>query len=173
MRASNRAVDVVLDAPASVSIYLQALLRADRRADAIAVTRAHEKASRLAAERLAQLGGWTSAQEPEMPAPHRYDATPLEVVLVLHTPPEHPGLHAHLVTETETEVIELQRAVPSVRAQFFRDLGDTLATALGLQLELSSGVPQLTGVPPHLAEELELLPCRVRSGAAQIRFVLS
>lgn len=165
----TRTVDVVLDAPASVSIYLQALAQAGRRVEAEAVIRAHEAAADEASVLLSDTAGWSTTQEGCAPVPHRYEPTALQIGLVHHRTPYHLALHSHLFVEGRADVTELRGRFPIARSRYARALGDALASELGLQFALDAGDLELEGVPAHLVDSFEQPPCRLRARAAQVR----
>ena len=166
---ATRTVDVVLDAPASVSIYLHALEQAGRRVQAEAVVRAHEAAAGEASVLLSDTAGWSTMREDCAPVPHRYEQSALQIDLVHHRTPYHLAVHSHLLVEGRADVAELRRRFPTARSRYARGLGDALSSELGLQFALDAGALELEGVPAHLVDSFELPPCRLRACAAQVR----
>lgn len=151
-------VDVVLDAPASVSIYLQALTQAGRRVESAAVVHAHKTAARDASGLLAVTAGRSTIREVGAPGPHRYDPASRTIDLVVHGMPDHLALHSHLLVEGDADVFELRPRFPDARSRYARRLRDTPASELGLQLVGDSGVLELKGAPTDLAGSFESLP---------------
>lgn len=167
--ATTRPVDVVLDAPASVSLYLQALIDAGRRSDADALEHSHKTATGEALHELMRLGTWATDTEPGLAAPHTYRPTAGDAEVVLHAPPEHDSLHSHVLVLGDADLGELRRALPPAHARYLRVLGDALASDLGLRLVIDGRSMQITGVPRALLDEYEARPCRVRAATTQLR----
>lgn len=169
----QRDLDVVLEAPASVSIYLQALTAAGRDGDAADVRAAHRAAADVALVALERYGLWFSLTAPEAALPHRYKPAASPVQVVEHDSTQ-GGLHTHVLVHGEPAggVIDrgtASRAMPYVRRRYDRELVDALSARLGLILCEADGRPELTAVPASLIDAWRPQPCRALVGAAQLR----
>ncbi len=170
------AVDVLLEPPASVSIYLKALLAAGRRHEVDVLQQSHHRAAEEARSALEHAGVWSSATQVGASAPYRYDDQPAEIDVVEHGPGEaerEPRLHAHLVVRlphgTHLDRLALDRALPFVRGRYERSLTDGLASELGLAVREMDGTPQLKGVPDDLLASFAPAACRLQTGVRQVR----
>lgn len=169
------AVDILLEPPASVSVYLQALLDAERHREVDLVRRSHRRAAETARAALEHAGVWSSTTEPLAAAPYRYDEQPTRVEIVEHggDMERGPGLHAHLLVRippaTRLDRPALERTLPFVRARYERSLTDHLASELGLAMRELDGRQQLAGVPDDLLSSRMRTACRAQVGARQLR----
>lgn len=172
----NSAVDVLLEPPASVSIYLRALLAAGRHHEVDVLQQSHHRAAAVARSALEHAGVWSSATQVGALAPSRYDDQSAEIDVVEHGPGEaepEPRLHAHLVVRlphgTHLDRRALERALPFVRGRYERSLTDGLAAELGLAVRERDGTLQLAGVPNDLLASFTPAACRVEVGVRQVR----
>jgi hypothetical protein len=172
----NDAVDVRLEPPASVSIYLKALLAAGRHHEVDVLQQSHQRAAEVARSALDHAGVWSSATQVGALAPYRYDHQSAEIDVVEHGPGEaepEPRLHAHLVVRlphgTQLDRPALDRALPFVRGRYERWLTDGLASDLGLAVRELDGTLQLAGVPDDLLASFASAACRFHVGVRQVR----
>lgn len=175
-QTENVAVDVLLEPPASVSIYLHALVAAGRRHEVDVLEQSHRRAAEAARGALEHAGVWSLATQIGGLAPYRYDDQPAEIDVVEHGPGEaerEPRLHAHLVVRlphgTALDRPALDRALPFVRGRYKRSLTDGLASELGLAVREMDGTLQLAGVPDDLLASFIPAACRVEVGVRQVR----
>lgn len=172
----NGTVDVLLEPPASVSIYLQALVAAGRRREVDMLQQSHRRAAEVARGALEHAGVWSSARQVGAMVPYRYDDQPAEIDVVEHGAggaEREPRLHAHLVVRlphgARLDRSALERALPFVRGRYERSLIDGLAADLGLAVREMDGTLQLAGVPDEFLASFTPAICRVEVGVRQVR----
>lgn len=169
---ADRATDVVMDAPASVSIYLGALLQAGRRPEADAVLRTHEDAVGVAARALADHGSWVVRSEQGAAAPHSYETAESVLEVATHGPGLEvttSDLHSHLLIAQSIDATETRRAAPLIRSRYFRELGERLHRDLDLPIQKIDGRYEIDAIDKGLIEAFESRPCRQRAMASQVR----
>lgn len=169
----DRRLDVVLDAPASVSIYLQALAAVGRDLDAAALRDAHRSGVTAAWVTLQRHGLWSSSA-PRAGFAHAPEPLGARVELVEHQLGGAGGLHSHLLVRmpSEDSVIDRAaalRAMPYVRERYDRELVDALTHRLGLPIRNDDERPELLAVPVDVLEVWHPQPCRALVGAPQLR----
>lgn len=175
-QTKNVAVDVLLEPPASVLVYLQALLAAGRRHEVEVLQQSHRRAAEVARSALEHAGAWSSVTQVGALAPYRYDDQPAAIDVVEHGPghaEREPKLHAHLVVRlphgAHLDRSVLDRAMPFVRGRYERSLIDGLASDLGLAVREMDGRLQLAGVPDDLLASFAPAACRLQIAVRQVK----
>lgn len=169
----ERVLDVVFEAPASVSIYWQALVAADRGRDADAVRGAHRGAVDAAIGALERGGLWL-ASTPVGGQGRAYEPLAAEVRVVEHESSGAEGLHSHVLVEVPPQggVIDrpaAERAMPHVRARYDRALVDVLTGHVGLPMRDDGERPELAAVSSDVLAGRHPTPCLVITGTLQLR----
>ena len=171
----DRCVDLLLEAPASVSIYLSALVAADRQSDIDLIWRIHRRAVDDARSALEHAGVWSSVIQPDSTVPYRYDDAPTTTEVITHGPGAEgrDALHSHLVVRlppgTHLDKATTGRVLPFVRRRYERSLIDGLVADLGLAIREGNDEAQLAGVPDDLIASWTPTPCRARARVTQVR----
>lgn len=172
--SADGCLDIVLDPPVSVSIYLSALTAAGRDDEIDVVRESHHEASRAALDALEHAALWVSRVERDAVAPYEYARAAVEPEIIEHGLGRRgQGLHLHVLVQAPAHGTldrdAVERAFPFIRSRYEVFLLDSLNARLGVATRLVEGARELAGVPEELIASWERNACRVRAGVPQLR----